>query len=331
MKIEKKHLGKLAGAYSTAYANIEGHHYYICASENRNGDAFIFDAETLKCGRLWTGDYGVMNVIQIPDTDNLLAITKFYPVFVSHEAQICLLSKKEKNPLMPWDKKKLLDVPYVHRIGIVQNKRGLSFLIICTLCKTKAFEQDWSQPGSVYVCPIPRDFENGPWTKTEILSGLTKNHGLWIENGFVYVASQNGITCFDFTDYTEGIPKSAVLTTTPVGDVAVCNRYYATIEPFHGTEACVYDKAFNRIFETNVEKGHVAWIGEILGDYYALFCDRAGDRRSILINLATKEEMLVDKNVGATQVTVIPKSKTEAVFLAANHGASSVDLYIVTK
>ena len=92
MNIMRKKILDLPGVYSTAALNLDGKLYFAVASENRGEKAYIIDADSLEYSLLWDDENsGVMNVIQIPGENRLLCITKFYPVFQSKEAEICLL------------------------------------------------------------------------------------------------------------------------------------------------------------------------------------------------------------------------------------------------
>ena len=85
---------------------------------------------------LWQGDTGVMNVIQIPGTEQLLAITRFYPIFQSREAAICLLTPPADGYMKPWTIREVALLPFCHRIGVVESRNGL-FLLGCQLCHDK--------------------------------------------------------------------------------------------------------------------------------------------------------------------------------------------------
>lgn len=326
MKIEKKKLADLPAVYVTSELSLGGRRYYAAASENPGEHAYIFDTENDEMSSLWIGDTGCMNVIQIPGEEKLLAITKFYPVFKSKEAEICLLEPTEKGYLSPWKKTTVLHVPYVHRIGCFENRKGEKFLFVSVLCRDKDYVDDWSKPGACYVCKI------GEWKLTKLVDGLLKNHGLWIGGkSNVYVTSENGVMYFDFANYENGmVVKPKLLSGYPTSDLSVTEDGYATIEPFHGDKGRVYSWDGTINAEYDIDFGHVVWYGDIFGKKCVIFGSRGGEKTLQMIDLETGERTIIDKNVGPTQITVVDcKNKIE--ILSANHGAGIVNLYTLTK
>ena len=223
-----------------------------------NRVACVFDSHTLKYSDLWIGDTGVMNVIQIPGRNRLLAITKFYPIFQSKDAAICLLEPTEKGSMSPWKIVEVLKLPFCHRIGIIENENGL-FVMGCQLCEDKDFQDDWTKPGSIWMAPIPETAE-GKWKLTKVFARLTKNHGLLIENeNQVYICAENGVLCFDMAHYKAGESmQPRLVTTTPTSDIwinkVVDGRIAGTIEPFHGNTAMIYSAAVGPIRKGRASK-----------------------------------------------------------------------------
>lgn len=326
MKIEKRKLADLTAVYVTNELTLGGRRYYAAASENPGEHAYIFDTEKDEMSPLWLGDTGCMNVIQIPGEEKLLAITKFYPVFKSKEAEICLLEPTEKGYLSPWKKTTVLKVPYVHRIGCFENKKGEKFLIVCALCKDKDFVDDWSKPGAFYVCKI------GEWKLTKLVDGILKNHGLWIAGkSDVYVTSENGVMYFDFSDYEEGkVVKPLLLSGHPTSDLSVSDDGYATIEPFHGDKGRLYSWSGEIKAEYDINFGHVVWYGTLFGRKYIIYGSRGGDKQLEMKDIESKETTIIDENVGPTQITVVDCGDWVEI-LSANHGAGTVYLYTLTK
>lgn len=203
MMMEKRKLAELPMVYVTAELSLQGKRYLAAASEARGEKAYILDPETGECSELWQGDTGVMNVVQIPGREQLLAIVRFYPVFQSKEAAICLLEPTEAGYMSPWKIREVLPLPFCHRIGVVENEHGL-FVLGCQLCRDKDFQEDWSQPGALWMAPIPENPDD-TWEMTKMFDGLTKNHGLFIEDGNqVYICAENGVMLFDLSDYRAG-------------------------------------------------------------------------------------------------------------------------------
>lgn len=328
MNIDAKKLADLPAVYVTAELMLGGKRYFAAASENPGEHAYIFDPETGEKAELWTGDTGCMNIIQIPNTEKLLCITKFYPVFKSKDAEVSILEPTEKGYMSPWKKTVVFHLPYVHRIGCFTSK-GKNYVIACALCKDKDFVEDWSKPGAVYVAPIE---DKNKWSLTMQVNGLLKNHGLFISgDSDVYVTSENGIMYFDFSAYEEGnIVKPALISGFPTSDISIDAEKLAAIEPFHGNKVRVYDKKMNILKEYDITFGHVVWVGTILGDECLIIGER-GDKKELTVhNLRTNEKTILGEGVGPTQISVISE-ENKAIVLSANHGAGTVDLYTLTK
>lgn len=336
MKIEKTKIVDLPMVYVTAELNLGGKRYLAAVSEAPGEHAYIIDPETCDYADLWHGETGVMNVIQIPGTDKLLTITRFYPIFQSKEAAICLLEPTEKGYMAPWKIREVLRLPFCHRIGIVSNSNGL-FVIGCSLCHDKAFQEDWSQPGAIWMAPIPQNTDD-EWKLTKVFDGLTKNHGLHIENGNqVYICAENGVLHFDVANYQVGEKLMPTLvSTTPTSDISMTHVdgecLVGVIEPFHGNTLALYGMDSNRYDlkrSWEVDFGHVVWIGNILGQPALIAGSRGGDKQLEVIFINTGERIELDRHVGPTQISVYHDDDSVKV-LAANHGAGEVSLYTLT-
>ena len=76
MKIEKRKICDLPMVYVTAELTLGGKRYLAAASEAPGEHAYIIDPETGDYAELWQGDTGVMNIIQIPGEERLLATVR---------------------------------------------------------------------------------------------------------------------------------------------------------------------------------------------------------------------------------------------------------------
>lgn len=337
MYVEKIKMIDLPAVYATAELNLAGRRYLAAASEARNGRAYIIDAETFELAELWCGDAGVMNVVQIPGRNQLLAITRFYPIFQSKEASICLLEPTEKGFLSPWKISEVIKLPYCHRIGVITNKNGL-FVLGCQLCHDKEFQEDWTKPGAIWAASIPENTD-GKWKLSKVFDGLTKNHGLFIADGNqVYVCSENGVMMFDMSCYRAGeslLPM--LLSSTPTSDVWISRegeeRIVGAIEPFHGDTLSIYDltgTAYEPKMRFPIHFGHVIWMGTIFGRSAAIVGNRGGEKNLDILFWKTGETITLDRNVGPTQISVY-KDGEQIRILSANHGANEVCLYVLSR
>jgi hypothetical protein len=117
-----------------------------------------------------------MGFAQVPGRDDaILAITRFYPIFRAEAAGIDLYVARD-GLAEPWEGRRVIDLPFVHRMASVSTPAG-DFLVAATVCGGKAFQEDWSQPGAVVAFRIPADL-TGVWEAEPILEGIHRNHGM---------------------------------------------------------------------------------------------------------------------------------------------------------
>lgn len=344
MNIHKQKLAELEGVYSTSVIVLNGEQYLVGASENREKESFLFSPPRWEKSLLWKKPGGVMNVTQTPGSPRLFSITDFYPVFQSENAAVC-----EITPMgdfkVPWKINKVLSVPFVHRIGLIRNA-DITYLLCCSLCKSKKFQEDWSTPGSLFISAVPEKGNADAWQLKEVFTGLSKNHGLFIyRDNQVFVAAEEGVFFFDFSRYdlNESI-KPRHISKIPTSDIFIDdidndgNLEMGTIEPFHGNSFALYrllDTGLALLHRSDLEFGHVAWIGQLFGFPSAITANRGGDKAMVLYqnktgNIATDrwEKTIIDRGTGATQISVFSGQGKVYIF-AANHGVGEIALYTI--
>lgn len=337
MYIKKQKITNLPMVYVTAELFLSGKRYLAAVSEAKNEKAYIIDPETGDYAKLWQGDTGVMNVIQVPGREQLLAIIRFYPIFQSREAAVCLLEPGPDGYMSPWKLHEVLPLPFCHRIGIVENPNGI-FVLGCQLCRDKDFQEDWTKPGALWMSPIPQHPE-GDWNFTKLFDGLTKNHGLFIEQkNQIYICAENGILYFDLRSYHEGdkcFPK--LLTTTPTSDIFIeeinDEKLAAVIEPFHGDTAAVYrlsNHSCEKLLQYPIHFGHVVWIGKLFGRNSLIVGSRGKNEELEIIDIENGKRQIIESGVGPTQISVYQEPDAIKI-LSANHGSGEVTLYTLTQ
>lgn len=333
MKIQKQKILDCQMVYSTAELSLDGQRYLAAASEMKGERAWLIRLDPLETTRLWEGETGVMNVIQLPGQNRLLAITGFYPVFQSREAAICLLEPTEEGFSKPWNIREVLRLPFCHRIGLVKNANGL-FLIACQLCADKDFQEDWSKPGAVWAVKVPDDLR-GEWKPEKLYDGLVKNHGLFIDNETqVYVCAENGVLLLDMAQYAPGGEvEPQWIDRTPTSDLWIHREqdgvYAACIEPFHGDLAAVYrleNGEMTRLYSTEVHFGHVVWTGRILGQEALILGSRGEEKQLEILFWRTGERVRLEEGVGPTQISVWEEGDKTKI-LSANHGSGEIAVY----
>ena len=335
MKVEKEHIVDLPGVYATAELSLNGKRYLAAASENKGETAYLYSPDTNEYNTLWNGETGVMNLVQVPGRDMLYCITRFYPIFQSKEATICSLVPNKEGYSQEWEIKDVALLPFCHRIGIVTIE-SKHYLLGCTLCGDKAFQEDWSMPGAVWISEIPEDAA-APLKFNKIYEGLTKNHGLFIQDdNQVFVTSENGVMLFDLSQYKgDSMIFPTLLSTKPTSDIWISKdgetQYVSTIEPFHGDSLKLYQCRKDKrtvLFSSSINFGHVVWNGEVFGKKSILVADREETRKLELIFWQTGESMVIDENVGATQISLYNEGDNLKIF-SANHYKGEVALYTI--
>jgi len=342
VKTEKRVLASLEGIYSTSVVTLGGRQYLIGASENVGKATLLLRADGSGSSVICDAPGGVMNVVQMPGSDELLSITDFFPIFKSEGASVYRLTPASGR-LDAWERKKALTIPFVHRIGIVRGASGRPFLLASTLCESKAYQDDWSKPGSVYVTPIPASPAQ-EWSLAPVFSGLTKNHGLFIQDERVaYVAAEEGIVRLDFSKYSDGgRPESDFISRVPSSDLFMADidgdgvLEAAVIEPFHGDGLALYklrDGGMENLYRDAICFGHAIWIGTLRGVPSMLVGNRGGKKELLLYRNRSKglaasawEKTVIDEGGGPTQVSVLFEGDRPCV-LSANHETGEAVLY----
>lgn len=339
MEIQKKRIAHLDKVYAVAAVQIDGKDYCMAASENRGGTCLLIDIETGKCFTVWDGPGGVMSLEQVKGEQAVLSIEAFYPVFDSKESVICRTELAFEDGKLKAEKKKLCNLPYVHRIGLVY-EGGKPFLVASTLCAYKAYTEDWSQPGSIFAGEYKKD---RPLELTCLYEGLTKNHGMYIDetksSPEIYAGAAEGILHIR----KEGDWKVQLWDAGETSDICLADvdrdgtDEIAVIQGFHGEHIRLLkrqDGNFCCIGELPVRFGHVLWAGEIFGSLYLIGGSRGGDKELSLYRVERGEKpgfelVYHDVGTGAAQIAVL-RGKVKVKILAASHGEDAVDMYTLT-
>ncbi len=339
MEIQKKRIAHLDKVYAVAAVQIDGRDYCMAASENRDGTCLLIDIETEQCVTVWDGPGGVMSLVPVRGEQAVLSIEAFYPVFDSKESVICRTELTLDDGKLKAVKKKLCNLPYVHRIGVVY-EGSRTFLVASTLCADKAYTEDWSQPGSFFA----GEYKKGcPITLASLYEGLTKNHGMYIDetkgSPEIYAGATEGILHIR----KEGDWKVQLWNVGETSDICLADvdgdgtEEIAVIQGFHGGHIRLLKQqagGFCCIGELPLQFGHVLWAGEIFGSLYLIGGSRGGDKELSLYRVERGEKpgfelVYRDVGTGAAQIAVL-RGKDKVRILAASHGEDAVDMYTLT-
>ncbi len=280
-----------------------------------------------------------MTLAGIPGRDNaFLGIQEFFPVFQSEGAGVVLSEWVDGQ----WRTRRVFDLPFIHRFEVI-SVEGRNFVLAAALCENKAFRDDWSKPGALYVAEIPSDLSR-QWPLKQIMTGITRNHGMCRSRlkgrDVVLVTGAEGVFA---VRVPERVQEGWVIDHLMPQEVSEAvafdldgdgNEEIVTIEPFHGDKLRVYKdtgSGYSQVYEHEIAFGHALWAGELLGKPAILVGNRGGGKdlaclRPGSADLSAFDNTEIDAGVGPTQFLVFDTPEGKCL-LSANHGAGEVALY----
>jgi len=337
--IVKEKLAELSMCYSITCMTLSGRDHCLCASEERGGVIVAVDTETKKKTVLKGLPGGVMAMIPVPEKANsFLAITSFFPVFDSAEAQIVLCTVPETSEEEAQMQVSMVAlVPYVHRIALA-GKPGDRKIIVATLCKKKDFVDDWSHPGSVYAYDLDENFKV---TKSRtLIPEIYKNHGMYTYEkrggAYLLIGGEGGVWCIDEKDqvgklYGGDVSDLCMFDVDGDGrDEMIC------IAPFHGDSLeinkAASDGSWQCIAREPIAFGHAVWCGRCGEDILIICCSRGGDKKTQIFRPVMQDGQFllegaeIDVGAGASNIFV-ETNENGVVLYASNHGRGEVARY----
>lgn len=320
MKFRKKTLTQAEMGYFITHLPLLGQDRIIAASEGP-GPALIFSSPTYNPQVVAAEPGGCMGFAGIPGRDDtFLMITRFYPIFKSEDAGIHLFQAVDGFS-QPWRGQRVIDLPFVHRICVVNNGKE-SYLVAATVCGGKDFQDDWSRPGTTYVAKVPEDLE-GPWDLVPVMEGIHRNHGMqrgvYRGRQCVYITGDEGLFALMVPEPGSSEWQSTLLVEEPISEVYAAdldndgNDELAVIEPFHGHALSVYkeiNETWTKIFTSELAFGHGLWAGHLGGENVIVAGNRANDKDLACFRVTSTdpfamEQSVVDAGSGTTNMDVI--------------------------
>lgn len=339
--IVKEKLASLPMGYCIGLMDLGGERYCITASEDRGGGVLLIHTQTKRVQRITGLAGGIMSILPIPEEEGgFLAIQRFYPVFDSARAEIVHGRLKSLGgETLAAEVRTVAELPYVHRIALT-GAPGARGVLAATLCRSKAFTNDWSQPGAVYEYRLDRHFQAAGCRL--LLDGIHQNHGMYEyrrEGGSdILVAGEEGVWAVDARGGTQKLCGEAV------GDLCMYDvdgdgtDEMICITPFHGDRLRILKKGaqdWQTLAEEPVNFGHAVWGGSCGGAPVVLACSRGGDRAIALYRPVWErghmrlERAEIDADVGASNIAVRQQGGA-VVLYAANHGRNETARYTIT-
>ena len=288
MNFRKIVLGEIERCYSASHLYIDGELVIILASEEVDGPCFAYYGKNFdKKEILWEKPGGTMSLIAIPGTNgDFLAIQCAYPGFNSKDSKIV----RGRKSINGWDINDFVRLPYLHRFDILESE-GRLYFVGATLCSSKKDQNDWSDPGKIWVGEMPTSY-GGQMALRPIKDFLLKNHGYW--RGVWEGAQAEFVTC-DSGIYVVMPPinnndwEVVQILAGQISDVACFDLdgdgvgELVTISPFHGNELLIRKKVSETRYDTvyaypnPIDLAHALWAGLFLGKPTVIFGIRKMD------------------------------------------------------
>lgn len=342
MNLEKRMLAELPLVYAVTSIHMNGKDYFLAASEleGTQSKCLLIDPQTGHCELVWDRPGGVMSLIPVPDRNGeFLSIDEFYPVFKSKNAAIYLTKLSFAGGNLHTDKKKLCNLPYTHRITLLQEPDGL-FLAAANLCRSKEFVEDWSAPGGIHIGAYGAQV-----SLEEVYHGLSKNHGMYTQRtqrgDVLWIGAHEGLFRCSRED---GGWKTERILDEEISDLWMSDvdadgeDELAVICGFHGNKAQILkrkDDAYIPMASIPLNFAHVVWLGTLQDNPYMITASRGGEMELAIHRIMCADEgyrlqtTILDHGVGATQIAVV-SADSKTMICAANHETGTVDLYTLT-
>ena len=342
MKFNKIVLDSIERCYCASHLYVDGELKIILASEVVDGPCCAYSGTNFeKKEVLWEKPGGTMSLVPIPGTNGeFLAIQCSYPGFNAKDSKI-VWGKYTSNG---WVIKDFISIPYLHRFDILESE-GRTFFLGATSCNSRKDRNDWSDPGKVWVCEMPKTCDEQVSLRP-IKDFLLKNHGYWrgswggVQAGFV--TCDSGIYVFSPPGKNRDWDITQILA-GQISDVTCIDLdgdgvdELVTISPFHGNELFIRKKVSETRYETvyrypnPIDLAHALWAGHFQGVPTVIFGIRMADGELGYIRYDHEKKdykaTIIEKDVGTANVSVANHNGND-IIVAANHTKNEAAVYI---
>lgn len=341
----KRKLVDVEMAYAVQRVSIDEQDHVIASPEGY-GAIYLMRAPDWNVSVLTDGPGGTMSIVGV-DSQRVLAIMGCFPGYNFHDAGIYLMERKGKPLGEPWDRTKVLDLPFAHRIEQIRH-RDKQWLVAASLAESKDNPDDWSRPGTVYAGEIPAPGADG-WQLEPVLEKLHKNHGMFKGqldgNEIFIITGTEAAYLYDLREENSDLWAPRTLFDYEISEICTVDLdgdgrdELVTIEPFHGNLLRVYKRGgksgagegFEVIAEEALAFGHGLWCGAFNGAPSILVGNRRGDYTLKLFRATDGDasrlaETVIDRDSGPANIAVVPRPGGDIVF-TTNQNSKEIALY----
>ena len=339
----KRVLCDLHMCYSVAAINYHNDTGILFASES-NSPCYLFYGDHLQHREtVWEEPGGTMAMIPVSDDPvKFWAIQRFLPIFNARDSEIVSLTKIHDD----WVRESVIHLPYCHRFDVIQAVDA-TYFIGATLCRSKRYEQDWSDPGQIFYGIVSDDYSEVYGIKT-LYDKLTRNHGYCkhtnaAKQTSLYFAGDEGILVFSTPFNRNEKWSMEKILDTPTSDLSVIDlnndgcAEIITIEPFHGNNLCIYQKRNDRyvkVYQSPYQRTFFhALKGGVLNNRPVVIVGcRSGKKELLCIEYDDTNrcytETVIDEGGGPANAEIINHNGTD-VIAVSNHFANEAVIYTV--
>jgi len=346
MDISRSTVSVMGAPYSICCGMIGAKRVIAAGSETQGGEFTLYTGDEWRPVPIVKGLGGIMGIVltEISGKPAIITAEGLHPNFISHDAGVSIY-RAEHNINGPWERHRVADFPYIHRIALV-TAHGARTVVAATLCGEKSDKDDWSNPGAVYAVQPMHNRPPFEVKTVTVLEGLRKNHGMFVQrrNGkeTVFVSSEEGLFAVHIPEENGEWCTEKILE-EPISEFALYDLdadgkdEIVAIQPFHGDRVCIYKNkstGWARVFETETELGHGIWSGSIGGENGFVIGSRAGKRDLCLYTFEESKRWdlkkhVLDEGVGSAQFDVIHE-KDHDLIVSTNNYINEIALYRVS-
>ena len=348
MKISCRTLAELERVYSIATipdSSVDGLPAFLAGSEG-DGALLLFEPPAYAPRIIADQPGGFMSLWSLIRDGRryVVASVDFKPSFQAENCRILVLPLDEGECPPPAE---VARIPYTHRIALANAGGNVCFLA-STLCAAKAFKDDWSHPGGISMAVVPAEVRQ-PWRIHQIVSGLSKNHGMDFARlapggaGGFLLSAMEGLFYLSIPDDPAADWPCERICEGEHGDAFAFDWRgqgrpdIFTLSPFHGNRLAMLERSDGQwrrhVIADDLEMSHIVWAGDFLGRPGLLAGGRRGRKELRLYRPSSDAphewtcEILAE-GIGATQIAVVNRGDAATTTLiVAAHARNEVLLY----